>query len=272
MRPHAFLAATLAALATAVPASAGIPNDGYLVFKDLRISSVTEVRAKGGRLIGTVSPSAVHGSPSAACSDPAFVFAGPRWRDFESYRINLSSTPAHISRIQTLIDLLAAHEAWEGRMTTDCPRPPKQSRYEAKFGGLTNRVASLVASLETDGENTASFQSLAGTVCDGATACVVIDYRKKRIREADLAMERDLTRYGFQDFWTTDDRTWWNDVGGRWAVSDVATHEFGHFAGLGHTEASPELTMYTFVHDGAQTLGLGDMLGILARYKGEDDD
>jgi hypothetical protein len=30
---------------------------------------------------------------------------------------------------------------------------------------------------------------------------------------------------------------------------------------------SPALTMYPFVHDGMQTLGLGDMKGLLARYE-----
>lgn len=256
----------LAGLVFAGAANADIPEDGYLVFKDLRLSSVTEVRGKAGNLISTISPSPSPGSANPACSDPAYEFSGPKWRDFEDYRINIVSVPNHVQKLATLVDLQAAHKAWEGRMTTDCPRPKKRSEYESEFDGFTSRSASLVAALETDGENTVAFQSLAGTVCDGATACVVIDYRKKRIREADLAMERDLTRYGFQDFWTTDDRTWWNEAGGRWAVSDVATHEFGHFAGLDHVNASPELTMFTFVHDGAQTLGLGDMLGILARY------
>jgi hypothetical protein len=262
----------LATLVFGGNAAAGVPDSGYLVFKDLRLSSVTEVRGKGGKLISTVSPTDASGSSTAACSDPSYAFSGPRWKEFEDYRINIASTPSHIAPLPTLVDLLAAHKAWEGRMTTDCPRPRVQSRYESEFDGFTSRAGSLVASLESDGENTVAFQSLAGTVCDGATACVVIDYRNKKIREADLAMERDLTRYGFQDFWTTDDRTWWNDLGGRWSVSDVATHEFGHFAGLDHVDASPELTMYTFVHDGAQTLGLGDMLGILARYGGKKHD
>ena len=50
------------------------------------------------------------------------------------------------------------------------------------------------------------------------------------------------------------------------AVIAVATHEFGHFAGLGHADGSPALTMFPYVGDGAQTLGLGDMLGILELY------
>ena len=89
--------------------------------------------------------------------------------------------------------------------------------------------------LESDGRNTIAWESLAGTVCDGGVACVVIDYEDGTILEADLAFEEDMTRYGFQDFWTTDKTTWFDDVGGRLAISDVGTHEFGHFAGLDHT-------------------------------------
>jgi hypothetical protein len=49
-------------------------------------------------------------------------------------------------------------------------------------------------------------------------------------------------------------------------VIDVATHEWGHFAGLGHARKSPSLTMYPGIRDGMQTLGLGDMKGLRARY------
>ena len=40
-----------------------------------------------------------------------------------------------------------------------------------------------------------------------------------------MALEEDLTRYGSQDYWTTRDTTAWDETGGDWAVSDVATHE-----------------------------------------------
>ena len=47
---------------------------------------------------------------------------------------------------------------------------------------------------------------------------------------------------------------------------DVVTHEWGHFALLGHVNGSPELTMFPSVHDGMQTLGRGDMKGVVGLY------
>ena len=95
---------------------------------------------------------------------------------------------------------------------------------------------------------------------------MVADFDQGRIFEADLGFERDLTRYGFQDFWTTDRTTWTDATGGEFAISDVGTHEFGHFLGLDHVLDSPELTMFPLIHDGDDTLGLGDMLGALLLY------
>jgi hypothetical protein len=265
MRPYMLFAAACAALACAAPASA-LPDEGFMVYKDSRLFSVTEVRSKGtGQVLATVGAQSGHSESSGPCTDPAFEFSGPRWKEIEPFHVNERSTPTHVSRKEAVADIVAAHDAWDSPFVTDCRQAGKTS-YKPKYGGTTKKVASLVANLTTDGVNAVSFQSLAGTVCDGATACVVLDYKGGKIREADFALEEDLTRYGFEDFWTTGDGTWWNDVGGRWAVSDVATHEWGHFAGLGHVDASPALTMYPFVHDGAQTLGLGDMLGIIARY------
>ena len=272
MRPFTLIAAACAALACAAPASAALPEDGFLVFKDLRLTSVVEVRAKGtGQLVATLGAKSGHGASTGACSDRAHALPGPRWRTFEPYRVNAASAPSHIRAAAALADIVAAHKAWESPFETDC-RQAGRTSYDSDYDGTTTRNASLVANLTVDGVNAVAFQSLAGTVCDGATACVVVDYKGSKIREADMALERDLTRYGFQDFWTTDDRTWWNEGGGRWAVSDVATHEWGHFAGLAHVDASPSLTMYPLVHDGAQTLGLGDMLGISSLYASRSDD
>jgi Matrixin len=267
MRPLTLLIAAAAALVCAAPASASLPDSGFVVFKESRHASVTEVRAAGtGQLVYSATSLSGGGTGADACADRSYAFTVPKWKTFEPYHVNITSTPSHIGRRATLGDLKAAHDAWEVPFVTDCTPPKGTAGYVTEYGGTTTSLASLATDLGTDGENTVAFQSLAGSVCDGATACVVLLYEKKTILEADMALEKDLTRYGFKDYWTTDDTTWWNETGGRWSVSDVGTHEFGHFAGLDHVPNSPALTMYPFVHDGAQTLGLGDMRGILARY------
>jgi hypothetical protein len=267
MRPISLICAAVAALTWGGSALAAIPEDGYLVFKESRLASVTEVRAMGtGQVVQSGSSHHGHEVGGDECDDPSYEFAGPKWKKDPEFDININSTPSYISKARTLVDLLASNEAWEAPYETRCRRIKGKSNYEADFDGLTNRRASLATDLGSDGKNVVSFQSLEDSICDGATACVVLSFRNRKIVEADMALERDLTRYGFQDFWTTDNRTWWNDEGGRWAVVDVATHEFGHFAGLDHVLESPQLTMYPFVHDGAQTLGLGDILGLNALY------
>jgi len=273
MRPFTYIAAAVVALACSGTAvGQPLPSHGFLIFKDSRPGGTTEVRAWGtGHLVfsGTSLTWKQKKHQAAACLDDSFVVAGPFWHRFEGYRVNTDSTPSYLRESKALEDLRTSADAWE-HLTTDCKKPkesPKDKvRYRADYDGKTRRDPTLVTELEGDGANTVGWTSLAGSVCDGATACVVFEYEDDRILEADLAMEEDLTRYGFQDFWTTGDTTWFDDVGGRWAISDVATHEFGHFAGLDHVLESPDLTMFPFVHDGAQTLGLGDMLGILELY------
>ena len=269
MRPLVFLCALVASLSAAGGALAAGPGPdaGFVVFKDLRSYSVTEIRDKAtGRVVASATSFGEKDAPGTACGDSRHTMIGAYWHSFKPYFVNAGSTPSHVSRDEAVADLNAAHQAWESPFTTDCEGSPGSSAYRALYGGTTKRQASLAASLASDGTNAVAFQSLAGTICDGAIACVVIDYKGSKINEADLALERDLTRYGYQDFWTTDDATWMDSVGGRFAVSDVATHEWGHFAGLDHVEKSPALTMFPFIHDGSQTLGLGDMKGMLARY------
>lgn len=274
MRRSLLLVSILAAGALAAAAGSALaadrPSHGFLVFKDtLRGTAVVEVRDDAtGRVVSTLKHFRRQRDPERACGDPHFnTFA--RWKRSPIYLVNGASIPAYLDAALARAELVRAQRAWERRFRTDCRFPFGRIRsgFNAHDGGDTDLDPTTVTQLEVDGQNTVGWVSLAGTVCDGALACVVADFDRGRIFEADLAFERDLTRYGFQDFWTTSRTTWTNATGGEFAISDVGTHEFGHFAGLDHVESSPELTMFPFIHDGDDTLGLGDMLGILVLYR-----
>jgi hypothetical protein len=265
-----FLAACLliaaGASANGALAANQLPIRGFVVYKELRAHAIVDVRDGTGKVMSSTVELAKTSEPAAECGDSRHRFFGARWRAFEPYQVNTSSIPAYVDRSAALADIVAAHAAWQTPFVTDCARPAGASPYRAIYGGTTTLRASLADNVTTDGFNVVEFRGLAGTVCDGAFACVVVEYKGGRLTEADMLLEADLTRYGFQDYWTTDDATWWNAFEGRYSLSDMATHEWGHFAGLDHAKSSPALTMFPFVHDGMQTLGLGDMKGLLARY------
>jgi hypothetical protein len=254
----AIATAALAGSALAAPAAA----TGYYVFKDMRAGAVTEFRDRTGKLVSREAHFGHKAEEQSACGDPRFKFAGGRWQHgFPSYLVNLrSSAAAGLGQSATLADLLSAHDAWTSPLVTDC-QVPRTSEYEQHFAGPTEQGAST-ALLQLDGLNVVEFRSLSGTVCNGAVACVVIYSEQGRFLEADMALEADASRFGPDMRWSTGDRTDQDEF----AVVDVATHEWGHFAGLDHVEKSPELTMFPFIHNGMQTLGLGDVRGIRARY------
>lgn len=261
------MAAAAAGLTASASAATKLPDSGFVVFKESRNGGVIEVRdAATGRVVAAEAKGGDGGAGKPACDDRHHHYFGPRWKAFEPYLVNSASIPSYLDGAAARADVVAAHDAWQSPFVTDCPTVSETTAYDATDGGDTGAGGSLADGLTTDGLNVVAFESLAGTICDGALACTVISYKGGTIDEADLLFEQDLTRYGFQDFWTTDDTTWVGPTEARYALADVATHEWGHFAGLDHVEKSPELTMFPFIRDGMQTLGLGDMRGIAGRY------
>jgi matrixin len=258
-------AALILAALTAGPAL-GASKSGFFVFKDLRSSAVTEYREASGRLVWRDVSVGDKSDSDTACGDSRHVLVGARWASVPAYFVNVSSVPDGLDPGDALSDLRAAHSAWQDPWMTDCSNVPRPSPYLAFYGGPTVAPASLAVG-ELDGVNAVQFRSFEGTLCfhPGVVACVVAWSESGRFVEADMALASDLERIG--DFsWTTGDTTWSSGNTGEFAVIDVGTHEWGHFAGLGHAKNSPSLTMYPAIRDGMQTLGLGDMKGLRARY------
>jgi hypothetical protein len=245
-------------------AASTMPKSGILVFADGASGPITQVRDKeSGKVVWSESSLPDGNAGADACGDSRHANIGATWKTFEPFVVNSGTVPSYLGRSQAVADLVAAARAWESPFATDCADVPGDASYQVVYGGSTSAHASLV-NFASDGRNVVEFRSLAGTMCDipSVLGCTIIDYDRGRINEADMILESDLTRTGFPGVWTTSDTTDASHL----ALSDAATHEFGHFAGLDHVKNSPELTMYPIVGDGAQTLGLGDMKGMLALY------
>jgi Matrixin len=268
MRPLLVLLAFVLSLAAATAASAAdLPDSGFLVFKDaVGESGTVEVRDKAtGRVVDTLDPAAAQTDQHSECTDARrSTFAAWQITSITpTYFINVDTIPAYLSSALARAQLVTSQQAWEDGFTTNCTPPNGTNTYDAKDGGNTDELPTLVTELKIDHQNTVGFASLDDTFCAGALACVIADFTGHRINEADLAFNGELPT---GDVWTTSPTTWSDETGGEFALLDVATHEFGHFAGLNHALKSPELTMYPIIHDGDQTLGLGDMKGILTLY------
>lgn len=253
-------------IATGGAFAASKPKNGFYVFKDLHTGGVIEFRDNRGRLVWQEISFGHTDDPGTECGDSRHKLIGARWDTPPLYDVN-PAVPAELSSEEAVADLVAAHHAWQDPFVTDCSGAPA-SPYRARYRGSTSLGPSLAVNLSFDGANVVQFRALAGTVCDfpGVVACVIAYSKSGRFVEADMALEADLTRLGGDYRWTAGDTTWFAGGEGEFAVVDVATHEWGHFAGLGHVKNSPSLTMFPAIRDGMQTLGLGDMKGLLARY------
>lgn len=114
----------------------------------------------------------------------------------------------------------------------------------------------------TGNANTIQWASIDGSSGVLATASVCRNVATKEIVGFVVTMDS-------AESWATDGSS------GNFDVENVASHEFGHVAGLGHDNPPKSgcLTMYKFAGLGEiqkRTLGLGDKLGMAALYGSTD--
>ena len=131
------IAATMfaATLALAGPAAAALPQSGYLIFKETRAGSVTEVRTSNGKLVFTgKSLKSGKKHQSSECTDESFLVAGPTWPGKATYSVNIRTAPWYLTGNKAMSDLVAAAEAWETPVRTDCKKPKAKSPYDVKAG------------------------------------------------------------------------------------------------------------------------------------------
>lgn len=213
-----------------------------------------EVRGRVGTGAATTAATTTAATTAAAtssCTDGSYSLAGHRWKTTVGWRYNKANEKTLGRRLVT-----DGANAWTGTITA-CGKTVT-SRAAATYLGASSRQSAV----RTDGgcgspdkTNVVGWSRLPAGVL-GVT-CVFYG-------SGGIATETDQ-RYSTGHEWSTTTVC----RAGRFDMRGVATHEWGHAYGLGHTSASSKLVMKpsaTTCDTAQRTLGSGDVRGIDALY------
>ena len=231
--------------------------DGSVTTGSVRTRADGTVLVGGqGSFAGPMSP--VAGAPSA-CADSAFSLYPTSWVTTYGWYFNTGSTPSGISQSGATGALKAAADNIT-QANNDCGLPDLVSAKSAYKGSTTlnPNISSGSSCLNSDGKSVVGFGTLSSIYVGFACWWTI----GNDTVEADVKLNK--TNY-----------TWYvtKPVGcsNKWDIQAVATHEFGHVFGLlDLAEATHgNLTMSTVINacqNSEDTLGLGDVLGLQAKY------
>jgi len=209
-------------------------------------------RGSAATLHGTASGAGTTTNANApsSCSNTTYTKLGYRWTG----PVNWSYNPAG-QRVSGAAAINAGADAWTGAITA-CGRKTTTTASERMIGTTTQSpgVTSAGGCGASSGASVVGWGSLKAGVL--AVTCVW--------SRSGTAVEVDQ-RYTMAQQWSATTTC----SGARFDLRGVATHEWGHAFGLGHTVQTSGLVMKpasTTCETGQRTLGFGDLRGIDALY------
>jgi hypothetical protein len=215
-------------------------------------SALERLRAAAGGPTASApqaATSAAAAKPSS-CTNKTYSKLGVRWSAPVQWRYNPAGQP-----VAGAAAIRAGADAWTGAIAS-CGKKVTTTAGERLLGTTTQAVGVTTSG----GCGTASGASVVGFgALPAGTLAVTCVWSRSGV-----AVEADQ-RYTTRQQWSVATTC----SGARFDLRGVATHEWGHAFGLGHTAQTSGLVMKpasTTCETGQRTLGLGDVLGIDAVY------
>lgn len=191
------------------------------------------------------------GSGDTASACYAFIARGARWKATENYLVDPTNTRGLDAT--TTRDLFAqATNAWDGQVVFDV------------FGPETAGIVNGADSSSPDGKNEFLFGNVSNQGAIAVTIVWGIFYGPTYQRQL---VEWDMVFDDVDFGWSAETA----GVAGKMDFLNIAAHEVGHAAGMGHpSDGCTEETMYRFASAGEtkkRDLNSGDVAGIKMLYK-----